>query len=197
MYNLKKLMEQLENKKRIIEAEEEAPIEETPDPEEELTGDDEEIEEETPVEGAEEANEYTEEDIETNDETDSANEPMEDFETLDKTIESMVGITEIQHTTSSTILDFEDGGQIMYVHPMVSVQSETLNKIIELIIKDVEKTYATQKDEITGKTLNKTKYWKSINTLIATMVRSQLTKSDNIDGLIDEIKQIFKVLEVK
>ena len=197
MYNLKKLMEQLENKKRIIEAEEEAPIEETPDPEEELTGDDEEIEEETPVEGAEEANEYTEEDIETNDETDSTNEPMEDFETLDKTIESMVGITEIQHTTSSTILDFEDGGQIMYVHPMVSVQSETLNKIIELIIKDVEKTYATQKDEITGKTLNKTKYWKSINTLIATMVRSQLTKSDNIDGLIDEIKQIFKVLEVK
>lgn len=197
MYNLKKLMEQLENKKRIIEAEEEAPIEETPDPEEELTGDDEEIEEETPVEGAEEANEYTEEDIETNDETDSANEPMEDFETLDKTIESMVGITEIQHTTSSTILDFEDGGQIMYVHPMVSVQSETLNKIIELIIKDVEKTYASQKDEITGKTLNKTKYWKSINTLIATMVRSQLTKSDNIDGLIDEIKQIFKVLEVK
>lgn len=201
MYNLKKLMEQLENKKRIIEADEEAPIEETPDPEEEFTGDDveteEETEEETPVEGAEEANEYTEEDNEANDETDSANEPMEDFETLDKTIESMVGITEIQHTTSSTILDFEDGGQIMYVHPMVSVQSETLNKIIELIIKDVEKTYASQKDEITGKTLNKTKYWKSINTLIATMVRSQLTKSDNIDGLIDEIKQIFKVLEVK
>lgn len=197
MYNLKKLMEQLENKKRIIEADEEAPIEETPDPEEELTGDDVETEEETPVEGAEEANEYTEEDIETNDETDSANEPVEDFETVDKTIESMVGITEIQHTTSSTILDFEDGGQIMYVHPMVSVQSETLNKIIELIIKDVEKTYAAQKDEITGKTLNKTKYWKSINTLIATMVRSQLTKSDNIDGLIDEIKQIFKVLEVK
>ena len=201
MYNLKNLMEQLENKKRIIEAEEEAPIEETPDPEEEFTGNDEEIEEETeeetPVEGAEEANEYTEEDIETNDETDSANEPVEDFETVDKTIESMVGITEIQHTTSSTILDFEDGGQIMYVHPMVSVQSETLNKIIELIIKDVEKTYAAQKDEITGKTLNKTKYWKSINTLIATMVRSQLTKSDNIDGLIDEIKQIFKVLEVK
>ena len=32
MYNLKKLMEQLENKKRIIEADEEAPIEETPDP---------------------------------------------------------------------------------------------------------------------------------------------------------------------
>ncbi len=200
MYNLKKLMEQLENKKRIIEADEEAPIEETPDPEEELTGDDEEIEdtgEETPVEGAEEANEDTEEDIEANEETDLANEPVEDFETLDKTIESMVGITEIQHTTSSTILDFEDGGQIMYVHPMVSVQSETLNKIIELIIKDVEKTYASQKDEITGKTLNKTKYWKSINTLIATMVRSQLTKSDNIDGLIDEIKQIFKVLEVK
>ena len=201
MYNLKKLMEQLENKKRIIEADEEAPIEDTPDPEEEFTGDDveteEETEEETPVEGAEEANEYTEEDSVANDETDSANEPMEDFETLDKTIESMVGITEIQHTTSSTILDFEDGGQIMYVHPMVSVQSETLNKIIELIIKDVEKTYASQKDEITGKTLNKTKYWKSINTLIATMVRSQLTKSDNIDGLIDEIKQIFKVLEVK
>ena len=197
MYSLKKLMEQLENKKRIIEADEEAPIEETPDPEEELTVDDVETEEETPVEGAEEANEYTEEEIEANDETDLANEPVEDFETLDKTIESMVGITEIQHTTSSTILDFEDGGQIMYVHPMVSVQSETLNKIIELIIKDVEKTYASQKDEITGKTLNKTKYWKSINTLIATMVRSQLTKSDNIDGLIDEIKQIFKVLEVK
>lgn len=201
MYNLKKLMEQLENKKRIIEADEEAPIEDTPDPEEEFTANDVETEEETPVEGAEEANEeaneYTEEDIETNDETDSANEPVEDFETVDKTIESMVGIMEIQHTTSSTILDFEDGGQIMYVQPMVSVQSETLNKIIELIIKDVEKTYAAQKDEITGKTLNKTKYWKSINTLIATMVRSQLTKSDNIDGLIDEIKQIFKVLEVK
>jgi hypothetical protein len=63
--------------------------------------DDEEIEdtgEETPVEGAEEANEYTEEDIEANEETDLANEPVEDFETLDKTIESMVGITEILHT---------------------------------------------------------------------------------------------------
>jgi hypothetical protein len=107
MYNLKKLMEQLENKKRIIEADEEAPIEETPDPEEEFTGDDveteEETEEETPVEGAEEANEYTEEDNEANEETDLANEPVEDFETLDKTIESMVGITEIQHQTNTNI----------------------------------------------------------------------------------------------
>jgi len=109
----------------------------------------------------------------------------------------MVGITEIQHTTSSSILDFEDGGQIMYVQPMVSLQSETLTKIISLIIDDVEKTYSHQKDEITGKNLGKTKYWASIKTLVSTMVRSQMTKSDNIDGLIDEIKQIFKILEVK
>ena len=77
------------------------------------------------------------------------------------------------------------------------MQSETLNKIIDLIISDVSKTYSNQKDEITGRALSKTKYWKSINTLVSTMVRSQLTKSDNVDGLIDEIKQIFKVLEVK
>lgn len=208
MSRLKKIIEESILEKRLIEADEEAPAEETADPEaafDDAEGGD-AAADETPVEGAEEANDEAgmeEEDPEAEDdtvddtETDGEEEPEEDYEDLDKTIESMVGITEIQHTTSSTILDFEDGGQIMYVQPMVSVQSETLNKIIDLIIKDVEKTYSGQKDEITGKALSKTKYWKSINTLIATMVRSQLTKSDNIDGLIDEIKQIFKVLEVK
>lgn len=116
---------------------------------------------------------------------------------IDKNIEQMIGITDIQHTSSSTIIDFEDGGQLMYVQPMVSLKSETLNEIIALIIKDVKKTYSVQKDEITGKELSKSKYWKSVNTLIETMVRSQLTKSDNLDGLIDEIKQVFKILEVK
>lgn len=201
MSRLQKIIEETINKK-LNEADAEAPAEIT-DPT-------------TPVEGAEDADaaatdetedveepEDTEEDVEeepVDDETVSEEpdaSPEENFDDIDKTIESMIGITEIQHTSSSTILDFEDGGQIMYVQPMVSVQSDTLNKIIDLIISDVTKTYSTQKDEITGKPLNKTKYWKSINTLIATMVRSQLTKSDNVDGLIDEIKQIFKVLEVK
>ncbi len=196
MSRLKKLIEESINNKKINEADAEAPIE---------------IPEELPVEGTEEVNaeeetEPTEEEVE--EETEPTEEELttpendipveeENFDDLDKTIENMIGITEIQHTSSSSILDFEDGGQIMYVQPMVSIQSESLNKIIDLIIADVTKTYSNQKDEITGKPLNKTKYWKSINTLIATMVRSQLTKSDNVDGLIDEIKQIFKVLEVK
>ena len=154
MSRLKKIIEESLINRKLLEADEEAPVE------------DEEPEE-------------------------------ENFDALDAAIEEMVGITEIQHTTSSSILDFEDGGQIMYVQPMVSLQSETLNKIIDLIITDVEKTYSNQKDEITGKELGKTKYWKSIKTLVSTMVRSQLTKSDNVDGLIDEIKQVFKVLEVK
>lgn len=207
MSRLKKIIEEAFINKSLLEADEEAPVEEapvedTPPPEE-------------PVEGAEEANAEAgmdadadaEEDAEESEEDDVDAEEIldtteeipeeENFDDIDKTIEEMVGITEIQHTTSSTILDFEDGGQLMYVQPMVSLQSETLNKIISLIILDVEKTYASQKDEITGKNLSKTKYWLSIKTLISTMVRSQLTKSDNVDGLIDEIKQIFKVLEVK
>ena len=182
MSRLKKIIEESINNKKILEAEKEAPIEEEPTVEEPIEGtEEEEIDPEEPVEELP---------------IDPAPEE-ENFDDLDKTIESMIGITEIQHTSSSTILDFEDGGQIMYVQPMVSIHSETLNKIIDLIISDVSKTYSTQNDEITGKNLNKTKYWKSINTLIATMVRSQLTKSDNVDGLIDEIKQVFKVLEVK
>jgi hypothetical protein len=209
MSRLKKIIEESKNKVSMLEAEEEAPVEiEEETPAAGATPD------EAPVEGAEEANadagmEYdgdSEESEETTEEEPS--EPGmvtdedgvnadEDFEDIDKTIEEMVGITEIQHTTSSSILDFEDGGQIMYVQPMVSVQSETLTKIISLVTDDVKKTYSKQKDEITGKDLDKTKYWKSIDTLISTMVRSQLTKSDNVDGLIDEIKQVFKVLEVK
>lgn len=210
MSRLKKIIEE-SFLKGIREAEEEAPVEDPAADAEaalDLPG-----EGETPVEGAEDANDEAgmEEEPEEEPEEETEEEPLdnevdgeetetdgeEDFEDLDKAIEEMVGITEIQHTTSSSILDFEDGGQIMYVQPMVSVQSETLNKIIDLIITDVKKTYGNQKDEITGKNLNKTKYWKSVETLISTMVRSQLTKSDNVDGLIDEIKQIFKVLEVK
>lgn len=212
MSRLKKIIED-SYKQRLFEAEEEAPVENTDTTDDTM---DDPGNDEPPVEGAEEANaddttgedDTQDEDTTTDDEAttddtqdenvdDTTDDPYEDFEDIDKTIEEMVGITEIQHTTSSTILDFEDGGQIMYVQPMVSVKSETLNKIIELIEDDVKKTYSTQKDEITGKQLSKTKYWKSINTLISTMVRSQLTKSDNVDGLIDEIKQIFKVLEVK
>ena len=196
MSRLKKIIEESINNKKILEAEKEAPIEEEPTVEEPIEGtEEEEIDPEEPVEGTEEEEIDPEEPVEELP-IDPAPEE-ENFDDLDKTIESMIGITEIQHTSSSTILDFEDGGQIMYVQPMVSIHSETLNKIIDLIISDVSKTYSTQNDEITGKNLNKTKYWKSINTLIATMVRSQLTKSDNVDGLIDEIKQVFKVLEVK
>jgi hypothetical protein len=199
MSRLKKLVEET-YKKRLIEAEEEAPAEDA-----ELSMDDAgapPAEAAEPVEGTEEEAPAEEEEEDPAEELEVPEEieepaPEENFEDLDKTIEGMVGITEIQHTTSSSIIDFEDGGQIMYIQPMVSIKSETLNKIIELIISDVKTVYSTQKDEITGKNLNKTKYWKSVETLISTMVKSQLTKSDNIDGLIDEIKQIFKVLEVK
>jgi hypothetical protein len=207
MSRLKKIIEESILNKKLLVADEEAPPEDAPT-------DDVATAEEAPVEGAEEANEDAGAEEETEDtgeeepeeeptdetgEEAPEEEPVEDenFDDLDKAIEEMVGITEIQHTTSSTILDFEDGGQIMYVQPMVSLQSDTLNKMIDLIIDDVQKTYAGQKDEITGKALNKTKYWNSIRTLVSTMVKSQLTKSDNIDGLIDEIKQVFKVLEVK
>jgi hypothetical protein len=211
MARLKQIIDENRFKKRKLnEADDEAPAEE------ELSLDDDSSKDAAPtdaapVEGADDANadagdSEEEDDTETEDEEEATPEVAKDetvpdvaenFDDLDKTIEEMVGITEIQHTSSSSILDFEDGGQIMYVQPMVSLQSETLTKIIELIITDVSKTYSSQKDEITGKPLGKTKYWKSISTLVSTMVRSQLTKSDNIDGLIDEIKQIFKVLEVK
>jgi len=200
------------NKNKMIklkEADEEAPAENT----DELTLDDTSADTkdpgagEAPVEGTEEVQDDTTEDEETStndekdnmddvptEEKDDMNTPTED---IDKAIEEMIGMTEIQHTSSSTIIDFEDGGQVMFVHPMVSLKSETLNEIIKLIMKDITKTYASNKDEITGKDLNKTRYWKSLSTLIETMVRSQLTKSDNMNGLIDEIKQVFKVLEVK
>lgn len=185
MSRLNKILKETIEKKIIIEADEEAPAEI----------------EEIPVEGAEEANAEAgmeeEPEEETEEEEPVEEEPEENFDDIDKTIEEMVGMTEIQHTSSSTIIDFEDGGQAMFVHPMVSMKTETLNEIIQLIIKDVKKSYADSKDEITGKNLNKTKYWKSIDTLIETMVKSQMTKSDNMNGLIDEIKQIFKVLEVK
>lgn len=128
-------------------------------------------------------------------ETDTVDETS--FTELDQYIQGMVGVTELNHTTSSTIIDFEDGGQLMFVHPMVSMQTETINKIIELVNADVEKAFASQKDEITGKPLKNTKYWLSVKTLISTMVRSQLTKSDNLDGMIDEAKQIFKILGIK
>ncbi len=190
MSRLSKIISETLEKKKLFEDEEEAPIE---DEEESFDG-----EEEAPVDGAEEANaEAGVEETEETEETEEPEEPEEDYEDIDKTIEQMIGITEIQHTSSSTIIDFEDGGQVMYVHPIVSIKSETLNKMIGLIIEDVKHTYSVSKDEITGKSIEKTKYWKSINTLIETMVRSQLTKSDNVNGLIDEIKQIFKVLEVK
>jgi hypothetical protein len=211
MSRLNKILEETIYNRKIVEADEEAPAETPADPEAAFEDDGAGGEDpgagEAPVEGAEEANEEAgveeepeEETEETTDEempTDGEEEADEDFEDIDKTIEEMVGMTEIQHTSSSTIIDFEDGGQTMFVHPMVSMKTETLNEIIKLIIKDVKKSYAESKDEITGKNLNKTKYWKSVDTLIETMVKSQMTKSDNMNGLIDEIKQIFKVLEVK
>jgi len=214
MSRLNKILEETVLNKKLLEADEEAPAEtpaETPakkpdDPEASLEDDtpsEDSGADEAPVEGAEEANDDAGVEEETDETTDSeTSEPTdetddEDFEDVDKTIEEMVGMTEIQHTTSSTIIDFEDGGQTMFVHPMVSMKTETLNEIIKLITKDVKKSFADSKDEITGKSLNKTKYWKSIDTLIETMVKSQMTKSDNMNGLIDEIKQIFKVLEVK
>ena len=159
----------------------------------------------TPVEGTETTDDSTTED--DTDTTDSTNtddnspttveDPEEDFDDADKNMEKMVGMVDIAHTSSSTTIDFEDGGQLMYVQPMISLQSSTLTEIMNLIISDVKKAYATSKDEITGKDLKNTKYWDSVKALIGTMVRSQLTKSDNMDGLVDEIKQVFKILEVK
>ena len=189
-----------QSKSKLLEADKEAPAE-TDTSSTDSTPADDPGAGEAPVDGTDTAST----DDSTDDSTDAPKNDTEiptedsgnDLEQIDKNIEEMIGITEIQHTSSSTIIDFEDGGQIMYIQPMVSLKSETLNEIISLIIKDVKKTYSIAKDEITGKDLNKTKYWKSINTLIETMVRSQLTKSDNMDGLIDEIKQVFKVLEVK
>lgn len=213
MARLKKIIEDARNKKLLEdeEAPSESPYdmedtddEESQDNEDDTTAESDDTAESdmSDVDGADKAN--TDAGM-SEDPTDGAPTPedsedddtVENFDDLDKTIEEMVGITEIQHTTSSSIIDFEDGGQIMYVQPIVSVQSGTLNKIIALIISDVENSYAHQRDEITGKDLNNTKYWKSIKTLVSTMVRSQLTKSDNVDGLIDEVKQVFKVLEVK
>ena len=159
---------------------------------------------EPPVEGTEENNSETETENteETNNNTITtpttlSDEENNEFEDQDKNMEKMIGVVDIQHTTSSTTIDFEDGGQLMYVQPIISLKSETLKEIMDLINKDVEKIYASLKDEITGKELRNTKYWQSIETLIGTMVRSQLTKSDNMDGLVDEIKQVFKILEVK
>ena len=206
MSKLNKILKETLYKKKLNEVDEEAPTETS---EEEFEDSNDEIDntDETPVEGAEEANNKASipneignsiEDtngIPSND--DNTIETDENFEDIDKTIEEMVGMTEIQHTSSSTIIDFEDGGQVMFIHPIVSMKTETLNEIIKLIVRDVKKSYADSKDEITGKNLYKTKYWISIETLIETMVKSQLTKSDNMNGLIDEIKQIFKVIEVK
>jgi len=185
---------------KIIEAEEEAPVE-TP----EEAAPVEAAPAEAPVEGTEAAEAPAEEtpaeEVPTEETPPAAEMPIppteETFDDADKNIEKMVGMVDIQHTSSSTTIDFEDGGQLMYVHPMVSLQSETLTEIMNLIIKDVRKTYSSSKDEITGKDLKQTKYWESVETLIGTMVRSQLTKSDNLDGLVDEIKQVFKILEVK
>jgi len=183
---------------KIIEAEEEAPVETPAEPPVEAAP------AEAPVEGTEAAETPTEEtpaeEVPTEETPPAAEMPIpdeENFDDADKNIEKMVGMVDIQHTSSSTTVDFEDGGQLMYVQPMVSLQSDTLTEIMNLIIKDVRKTYASSKDEITGKDLKQTKYWDSVETLIGTMVRSQLTKSDNFDGLVDEIKQVFKILEVK
>lgn len=184
---------------KIIEAEEEAPVETPAEAPVEAAP------AEAPVDGTEAAETPAEEtpteEVPTEETPPAAEMPVpvdeENFDDADKNIEKMVGMVDIQHTSSSTTVDFEDGGQLMYVHPMVSLQSDTLTEIMNLIIKDVRRTYASSKDEITGKDLKQTKYWDSVETLIGTMVRSQLTKSDNFDGLVDEIKQVFKILEVK
>jgi len=112
-------------------------------------------------------------------------------------IEQMVGIVDIQHSSSSTFIDFEDGGQVMFVQPITTLKVDTIKKIIELIKEDVKEAYAQQNDEVTGKKLKDTKYWKSIEVIISTMVESQLTKSDNLNGLIEEVKQLFKILDIK
>ena len=185
---------------KVVEAEEEAPVEETPPAPAPEAAPAEAEPAEAPVDGTEAAEEPAEETpVEETPPVEEMPipEPEENFDDADKNIEKMVGMVDIAHTSSSTTIDFEDGGQLMYVHPMVSLQTETLTEIMNLIIKDVKKAYSASKDEITGKDLKQTKYWDSVETLIGTMVRSQLTKSDNMDGLVDEIKQVFKVLEVK
>ena len=112
-------------------------------------------------------------------------------------IEQMVGIVDIQHSSSSTFIDFEDGGQVMFVQPITTLKVETIKQIIELIKKDVKDAYAQQTDEVTGRKLKDVKYWKSISVIIDTMVESQMTKSDNLNGLIEEVRQLFKILDIK
>jgi RNA processing factor Prp31 len=112
-------------------------------------------------------------------------------------IEQMVGIVDIQHSSSSTFIDFEDGGQVMFVQPITTLKVDTIKKIIELIKNDVREAYAQQNDEVTGRTLKDTKYWKSIKVIIDAMVESQMTKSDNLNGLIEEVRQLFKILDIK
>lgn len=222
-----RILEILENKARLYESDDEAPEEtddmdlgddmgddtsdnDTTDTDTDANTDDGDVD---MVDGAEEANaadgsttDDTENDTEDTDDTKTDNTENEDTqkkvdssdtENLDKSIEQMIGITDIEHTSSSSVIDFEDGGQVIYVQPYVTMSNETINELVDIIVKSVTKVYGNTQDEISGKKLKETKYWKSIRTMVETMVKSQLTKSANFDGLIEEVKALFKVLEVK
>jgi len=219
-----RILEILENKARLYESDDEAPEEtddmdlgddmgddtsdnDTTDTDTDANTDDGDVD---MVDGAEEANaadgsttDDTENDTEDTNTDNTENEDTQkkvdssDTENLDKSIEQMIGITDIEHTSSSSVIDFEDGGQVIYVQPYVTMSNETINELVDIIVKSVTKVYGNTQDEISGKKLKETKYWKSIRTMVETMVKSQLTKSANFDGLIEEVKALFKVLEVK
>ena len=115
---------------------------------------------------------------------------------LKQQLETLFGINEIEHTTSSTIIEFNDGGQVMYMQPIINLRTETINRIIDLIVSDVEYSYGQLQDEISTNKLNQTKYWKTIKHLIETTVKSQMVQNDNFNLLIAEIKDMFSVLNI-
>jgi hypothetical protein len=153
-------------------------------------------------------------DTNTNDSVDSAddtsddNQPMalpttnaetkeDEKDNVENELNKNIGITNIEHTSSTTIIDFEDGNQIMYVHPIISLKATTIKKIMSLISDDISDIYSDLEDAISEKSLKNTKYWKSVKTLIEMMVKTQLTKSDNFESLLNEISYVFKLLELK
>lgn len=181
-------------KQRLVEADEpELELEDAPDkdaPSEDAPADDVPAED-APVEDAPADDVVADDDL---GDTDLAPE-IASTDTGD-TLERLVGIVDIEQTTSSTIISFEDGGQSIFVHPYVTLKSDTINAIIELIAGDVKHSYASQRDQISLKSLKETPYWKGIKSMIDAMVRSNLTNSPSLSSLLDEIKQGYKVLEV-
>ena len=119
-------------KQRLVEADEpeleldDAPAEDAPAPDA--------PEEEAPVEDAPEEDAPAE-DVPSEEEDLGDEDLAPEIASTDTsdTLERLVGIVDIEQTTSSTIISFEDGGQSIFVHPYVTLKSDTINAIIELI----------------------------------------------------------------